>query len=51
MFLMIRFSSVYHNLKCRTVELSSLKNEPFISAEGAGPLSQSGPCCTTMFIQ
>lgn len=45
------FSLVCNRLKVKIIEVSLAQNEPFISTKGVGPLSQTPPCCTTMFLQ
>ncbi len=47
----IMFSLVYNHLKLRIVVFSLAWNEPFISTKGSGPLPQSLPCCSAMFLQ
>ncbi len=38
------FLLVYNHLKFRIVVFLLSKNEPFLSTEGAGPLSYNAPC-------
>ncbi len=45
------FSLVFTHLKLRIIVFSLPLNELFISIEGVGPLPQSPPYCTAIFLQ